>query len=80
MLHVIRQPGVHLADAVLQQGEVTAATTTRSGSNAAQVRTCGPPPEKPQVASRPTPSSAQIARTSAAQSAMLRPGWAVDPP
>ena len=62
-------------------GEASEATAvTRSGSSAAQARTCGPPPEMPHMASRSMPSSAQMARTSAAQSATLRPGCGSEPP
>ncbi len=57
-----------------------AAAVTRSGSSAAQASTCGPPPEMPHMASRSMPSPAQMARTSAAQSATVRPGWGVEPP
>ena len=57
-----------------------AAAVTRPGSSAAQASRCGPPPEMPHMASRPMPRSAQMARTSAAQSATARPGWGVEPP
>jgi MFS family permease len=51
-----------------------AAAVTRSGSRAAQASTCGPPPDEPSIASFSIPSAAQITRTSAAQSAVTRPG------
>jgi hypothetical protein len=51
-----------------------ATAVTRSGSRAAQASTCGPPPDEPSIASFSIPSAAQITRTSAAQSAVTRPG------
>jgi hypothetical protein len=51
-----------------------AAAVTRSGRRAAHVSTCGPPPDRPHIASLSIPRAAQITRTSLAQSAVERPG------
>ena len=53
---------------------------TRSGSRAAQASACGPPPETPSVAKRPTPAASATAATSAAACATVRPGSASVPP
>ena len=57
-----------------------AAATTRSGSIAAQASAYGPPPDQPQTPIRSMPNSSATAVTSAAQSAIERPGRSLEPP
>jgi len=58
----------------------THTAATPPGNSAAVARAYGPPPENPHTAVRVMPSSLRMARTSAAQSAITRPGIGVDPP
>ena len=65
------------------RGAMPASVTTpvtRSGSSAAPASACGPPPEAPIAANRPTPNASATAATSAAADATSRPGRGDDPP
>ena len=53
---------------------------TRSPRSAAQASACGPPPEPPVTAKRPTPSCSAMATMSGPMSATLRPASRVDSP
>jgi len=56
------------------------APVTRSPRRAAHASACGPPPDAPITAKRPTPNASAIAATSAAADPTSRPGRSVDPP
>ena len=53
---------------------------TRPGSRAPHASACGPPPEAPIDANRPTPNASATAATSAAADATSRPGFGLEPP
>jgi hypothetical protein len=57
-----------------------AAPVTRAPSRAAHASACGPPPDAPMTANRPTPSASATCATSAAADATSRPGRGVEPP